>query len=126
MLSLPVFGSKVRELGCRWAPAFRQRAAADNAQMETLIRHARHVRTAVLGATLAMVMMATAAAAAASAPVQTQAHPLDGHRVTLDVYQAAGPLRGAAILSHGFTRSRRTLAGHAQALADRCGQPALP
>jgi pimeloyl-ACP methyl ester carboxylesterase len=45
-------------------------------------------------------------------------HELDGHRVTLDVYPAAGPLRGAAILSHGFTRSRRTLAGHAHALAD--------
>ena len=45
-------------------------------------------------------------------------HELDGHRVTLDIYPAAGPLRGAAILSHGFTRSRRTLAGHAQALAD--------
>jgi dienelactone hydrolase len=38
--------------------------------------------------------------------------------VTLDVYPAVGPLRGAAILSHGFTRSRHTLAGHARALAD--------
>jgi dienelactone hydrolase len=56
--------------------------------------------------------------AAAQAPVQTQVHTLDGHRVTLDVYPAAGSPRGAAILSHGFTRSRRTLAGHAQALAD--------
>jgi dienelactone hydrolase len=56
--------------------------------------------------------------AAAQAPVQTQVHTLDGHRVTLDVYPAAGAPRGAAILSHGFTRSRRTLAGHAQALAD--------
>ena len=118
MLSRPVFGSRVRKLGCRLAPAFRQRAAADNAQMETLIRHARQVRTGVVGAAVAMVLMATAAAPAASAPVQTQGHVLDGHRVTLDVYQAAGPLRGAAILSHGFTRSRRTLAGHAQALAD--------
>lgn len=45
-------------------------------------------------------------------------HALDGQRVTLDVYPAASPLRGAAILSHGFTRSRRTLAGPAQALAD--------
>jgi dienelactone hydrolase len=50
--------------------------------------------------------------------VQTQVHTVDGHRVTLDVYPAVGTLRGAAILSHGFTRSRRTLAGHAQALAD--------
>ncbi len=52
------------------------------------------------------------------AKLQTQVHTLDGHRVTLDIYPAAGPPSGAAILSHGFTRSRRTLAGHAQALAD--------
>jgi dienelactone hydrolase len=45
-------------------------------------------------------------------------HVLDGHRVTLDVYPVAGTVRGAAILSHGFTRSRQTLAAHAQALAD--------
>lgn len=73
--------------------------------------------------------MAGAAAPAASeapspgqtkvpAAAQTQVHTADGHRVTLDVYPAVGPLRGAAILSHGFTRSRRTLSGHAQALAD--------
>lgn len=65
-----------------------------------------------------MVTMAAAASAAAPSPEQTQVHALDGHQVTLDVYPAAGPLRGAAILAHGFTRSRRTLAGHAQALAD--------
>ena len=50
--------------------------------------------------------------------VQTLVRPLDGHRVTLDVHRPATAVRGAAILSHGFTRSRRTLAGHAQALAD--------
>ena len=67
-----------------------------------------------------MVTLAAAAAPAAPSPTQTQTqlHVLDGHRVTLDVYPAAAPLRGAAILSHGFTRSRRTLAGHAKALAD--------
>lgn len=65
-----------------------------------------------------IVAMGAAAAPAPPSPVQTQVHALDGHRVTLDVYPATGPLRGAAILSHGFTRSRRTLAGHAQALAD--------
>lgn len=80
------------------------------------------------GAGLAAALITTAAAAAPAEPpslrthtpaqVQTQVHELDGHRVTLDVYPAAGPLRGAAILSHGFTRSRRTLAGHAQTLAD--------
>jgi pimeloyl-ACP methyl ester carboxylesterase len=52
------------------------------------------------------------------APNATQVHELDGHRITLDIYPAVGRVRGAAILSHGFTRSRRTLAGHAQALAD--------
>lgn len=41
----------------------------------------------------------------------------EGRAVTVDVHQPAGPLRGAAVLSHGFTRSRTTLAGHAQALA---------
>ena len=107
MLSLPVFGSKVRELGCRWAPAFRQRAAADNAQMETLIRNARQVRTAVVGAAVAMVMMATAAAPAASAPVQTQAHALDGHRVTLDVSRL--PARCAGLRSFR-TASRAAVA----------------
>lgn len=55
---------------------------------------------------------------AAPPPVQTLEATLDGHRVTLDVHPTAGPPRGAAILSHGFTRSRRTLAGHARALAD--------
>ena len=70
----------------------------------------------VLAALLAALLVP--ALAAAQVPVQSQVHTLDGHRVTLDVYPAAGPLRGAAILSHGFTRSRRTLAGHAQALAD--------
>jgi dienelactone hydrolase len=80
------------------------------------------------GAGGAATLVALAAAAAPAEPpslrtptqaqVQAQVHELDGHRVTLDVYPAAGPLRGAAILSHGFTRSRRTLAGHAQALAD--------
>lgn len=98
--------------------------------MQALIRHARPVRAALVAAAAAMAALAAAATPAAPSPVQTQvhtqvqtqvhtqAHTLDGHRVTLDVYPAAGPVRGAAILSHGFTRSRRTLAGHAQALAD--------
>ncbi len=77
-----------------------------------LTRRALVVRAALLAALLAPALTA------AQATVQTQIHTLDGHRVTLDVYPAAGPPRGAAILSHGFTRSRRTLAGHAQALAD--------
>ena len=97
--------------------------------MKTLTRQASQIGLALVGVAVAMVTMVTMAAAASpagpspiqlqvQASVQTQVHTLDGQRVTLDVYPAAGPLRGAAILSHGFTRSRRTLAGHAQALAD--------
>ena len=65
-----------------------------------------------------MIGVAAAAEPSAPSPLRAQVHVLDGHRVALDVYPAAGPPRGAAILSHGFTRSRRTLAGHAQTLAD--------
>ena len=79
---------------------------------------ARLVCTALFGAAAALVTMRTAAESAAPPPVQKQVHAVDGHRVTLDVYPSAGPPRGAAILSHGFTRSRGTLAGHAKALAD--------
>ncbi|MDH4393098.1 MAG: hypothetical protein QE285_16960 [Aquabacterium sp.] len=86
--------------------------------METLIRSASKICTALLGAAAVMAAMAASAAPLAPSPVQTRVHAIDGHRVTLDMYPAAGPLRGAAILSHGFTRSRHTLAGHAQALAD--------
>ena len=86
--------------------------------METPIRSARHSGAVVLGALMAMVMMAAAGATAEPSPARTQVHAVDGHRVTMDVYPPDGPPRGAAILSHGFTRSRGTLAGHAQALAD--------
>lgn len=86
--------------------------------MKLLFRHAREVYVALVSAAAATVTMTATAGPAAQAPVQSQAHILDGHRVTLDVYPVAGALHGAAILSHGFTRSRRTLAGHAQALAD--------
>ncbi len=55
---------------------------------------------------------------AAPPAVKTLTPVIEGHRVTLDVYATAQAPRGGAILSHGFTRSRRTLAGHAQALAD--------
>lgn len=104
----------------RWCvgAAVHPHAAEQNAGMEPLLRRASQVRTARIGAALALVAMAVAAAPEAPPPVQTQVHAVDGHRVTLDLYPAAGPLRGAAILSHGFTRSRRTMSGHAQALAD--------
>ena len=100
------------------ARRLRGHAADDNERMAALIRQARRIRAALMGAAAAMVAVAAAAEPAAPSPVQTQVHALAGHRVTLDLYPAAGPLRGAAILSHGFTRSRRTMAGHAQALAD--------
>jgi dienelactone hydrolase len=94
--------------------------------MPTLIDRAREACAKLVGlAALTVGMTAQAAPGAASpgqtqvsAAVQTQVHTVDGHRVTLDVYPAVDPLRGAAILSHGFTRSRRTLSGHAQALAE--------
>jgi dienelactone hydrolase len=55
--------------------------------------------------------------AMAAPAVRSLAQELDGHRVVFDVYVPGGPPRGAVILSHGFTRSRRTLANHAQSLA---------
>lgn len=100
------------------ASAARQSAAADNARMRASILHAPRIRAALRGAVVTVVTMTSAAEPVPPASVQTWVQALDGHRVALDVYPVAGSPRGAAILSHGFTRSRRTLAGHAQALAD--------
>ena len=97
--------------------------------MDPLFRHVRRICLALLSisSVLGTTTPKAEPVAAASAPTlqptqpmppQVQTPVLDGHRVTLDVYAAAGPVRGAAILSHGFTRSRRTLGGHAQALAE--------
>lgn len=86
--------------------------------MKPLIRYAHQGCTAMVIVAAAMAKLALAAEPIAPSPVQTQVHTLDGHRVPLDVYPSADPPRGAAILSHGFTRSRRSLAGHAQALAN--------
>lgn len=61
------------------------------------------------------------AGASPSAPAtlpRTLVLQLAGRPVTLDVYRPAGPPRGAVVLSHGFTRSRTTLAGHAAGLAE--------
>ncbi len=101
-------------LGHGWVPVFREDVAPDNPRMDALIR------SAMVAVVAAVATLTAAAAPPVPEPMQVKAtvHELDGHRVTLDVYPAVGPLRGAAILSHGFTRSRRTLAGHAQALAD--------
>jgi hypothetical protein len=52
-----------------------------------------------------------------TAPRQTRSVTLAGSPVDVDLYRPSGPPRGAAILSHGFTRSRTTLGGHAAALA---------
>lgn len=72
---------------------------------------------AVAALALSVMLVLAAGGAMAAPPVQTRELALDGHRVTLDLHAPAGAPRGAAILSHGFTRSRNTLAGHAQALA---------
>lgn len=58
-----------------------------------------------------------AAAVPAFAGRTTLEVTLHGRDVAVDVYRPAGPVRGAAILSHGFTRSRTTLGDHASALA---------
>jgi dienelactone hydrolase len=50
---------------------------------------------------------------------QTQVLNINGHSVEVDVYKPIGPQKGAAILTHGFTRSRTTMGEHAQALAAR-------
>lgn len=87
--------------------------------METLKPCARQTWGAWVFAFLALALMPVAATERPTLPpMVTQVLPLDGHRVTLDAYPTAQAPRGAAILSHGFTRSRRTLAGHAQALAE--------
>jgi dienelactone hydrolase len=54
---------------------------------------------------------------AAALTPRTLALTLAGRSVAVDVYRPAGTPRGAVVLSHGFTRSRTTLGGHAAALA---------
>jgi dienelactone hydrolase len=50
---------------------------------------------------------------------QTQVVKINGASIEVDVYKPIGPQKGAAILTHGFTRSRTTMGEHAQALAAR-------
>ncbi|CAM3835009.1 alpha/beta hydrolase [Polynucleobacter antarcticus] len=50
---------------------------------------------------------------------QTQFVKINGYSVEVDVYKPIGLPTGAAILTHGFTRSRTTMAEHAQALVAR-------
>lgn len=57
-------------------------------------------------------------ASPAAPVVRTTVRLVLGERpVQMDVYRPIGPVRGAVILSHGFTRSRSTLGEHAAALA---------
>lgn len=86
--------------------------------MGALTRPVRRVRNAVAGVAAIVATLLAVTASAAPPPSRTQVHTLDGHRVTMDVFPPAGRPQGAAILSHGFTRSRHTLSDHAQALAD--------
>ena len=85
--------------------------------MPHLIHRALKACVALLTTTTLVTVSANPLALEGASTVQAKVVSVNGHRVTLDTYRAIGPLRGAAILSHGFTRSRRTLAGHAQALA---------
>lgn len=65
-------------------------------------------------------LFACFAAAAEHTPTisaQTQVLDIQGQALEMDVYVPVGVQTGAAILTHGFTRSRTTLAEHAQALA---------
>lgn len=56
---------------------------------------------------------------ASTVSVQTLSVKLAGKTVAVDVYKPTGPHTGAAILTHGGFRGRKTMAEHAQALAAR-------
>jgi dienelactone hydrolase len=68
-----------------------------------------------------LAVLSTSHAAEPTAKIipQTQVVKINGTSIEVDVYKAIGPLKGAAILTHGFTRSRTTMGEHAQALAAR-------
>ena len=68
---------------------------------------------------LAVFTQSHAAEPTAKVIPQTQVVKINGQTVEVDVYKPIGPQKGAAILTHGFTRSRTTMAEHAQALAAR-------
>ena len=73
---------------------------------------------------IALILIAASSALHASESAsnirpQTQVVKINGTSIELDVYKPIGPLKGAAILTHGFTRSRTTMGEHAQALAAR-------
>ena len=68
---------------------------------------------------LAVFSQSHAAEPTAKVVPQTQVVKINGQTVEVDVYKPIGPEKGAAILTHGFTRSRTTMGEHAQALAAR-------
>lgn len=71
---------------------------------------------------LAIVLLSTLCNASeplAKVNTQTQVVKINGTSVEVDIYKPIGPPKGAAILTHGFTRSRTTMSEHAQALAAR-------
>jgi dienelactone hydrolase len=68
---------------------------------------------------LTVLSISHAAEPTAKVTPQTQAVKINGQTVEVDVYKPLGPQKGAAILTHGFTRSRTTMGEHAQALAAR-------
>jgi dienelactone hydrolase len=78
--------------------------------------HAPRLRH-LAGLLLALALAPCAHAAPAVAPATVE-QTLAGRAVPVDVYRPAGTPRGAVILSHGFTRSRTTLGGHAAAIAE--------
>lgn len=61
----------------------------------------------------------SAAESSAAISVQTQVLNIQGYSVEVDVYKPVTTQTGAAILTHGFTRSRKTMSEHARALAAR-------
>jgi hypothetical protein len=71
-----------------------------------------------LAALLLALSLAPSAGASQAAVPTTAEVTLSERPVRVDVYRPAGTPRGAVILSHGFTRSRTTLGGHAAAIAE--------
>lgn len=86
------------------------------------IRSSARSLTILKGIALVLFLASNALYASESVPKiipQTQAVKINGTSVEVDVYKPIGPQKGAAILTHGFTRSRTTMGEHAQALAAR-------
>ncbi len=89
--------------------------------MSTIRSSARSL-TILKGIALFLSLASSALHASESAPnsrPQTQVVKVNGTSIEIDVYKPIGLLKGAAILTHGFTRSRTTMGEHAQALAAR-------